>query len=914
MKKVLSLLLPLFVFYFSNAQQQHNLNRDITTMPEVKNYIPAVGVGGSNTVTNFGPASLDTSYFYFNTTGLGTQFGGVLFNSTSGDSLLANIPFGVFIGNSIMAGHAAHVGRLETSIFNWDYPDSAGQMEYYFDSLTHYRWFNQGIGGQTTTQIRARFMRDAIGLLAAVNDGKGNRTLPGKPSYIVMEGGVNDFSLGVSDSTVYANIEWMAEICQEYGIPCVMLNCVGDFGAANTVTGQTYIAAVSRFNKWLRDGALNKYGVIVADINGIWNNALRGKRNNHFPSSLVGADGIHFLPAGYRQAAINIFNQVKIPVLTQIVISQQIDPVAPIANYNRTTSLSIAPGIPTMGFASQTFTLANQPFDTIAINSYIGGDSTIFKVLASVNVVGTSSVTGFNHIECLFDNNPSNAVWYTQKVSFTGGKTGNINASTVSITADRYQIGVVPFRILNSDGTNSAIFTSNLAGNSSFIFNSFSALAALNGAIVSIYTTGTTPALSMNGSILATGTTNQLGSLQIGTTGLPTTSGFGIGIFDPTGAGQNALNINGSGGYINNSSGIVLQTYFASSSTSSNASPSGVRIANNWTNQTGNADTAFQLKINPSFNNSTGTGTGNYWGGVLYIPNIINAGTTTILGFANTVGTNIFNWTSGRTVVGGATADDGFTKLQVNGTLKVTDTLKTPNIAFKNIDTVNFKLEVVDLSGNHFKTSWPIFGGGSTPTLQQVITAGDSLTKSDTINYNAHNLTLQGGGSVFQQTANGSSRFGSSITSDVYGFGWAKSSGAFTKGTPIIIDTNNNLTLGTGAFSPIILSNAPHEFEYGVYENIGIYTTNATIATPNSYIDATTGALTETLPTVASSILNGTFGLTLHLKKVDASINTVTITAAGSDSIDGLSTLILATQNSGVTITAGAAGKWYIQK
>ncbi len=61
--------------------------------------------------------------------------------------------------------------------------------------------------------------------------------------------------------------------------------------------------------------------------------------------------------------------------------------------------------------------------------------------------------------------------------------------------------------------------------------------------------------------------------------------------------------------------------------------------------------------------------------------------------------------------------EDGFTKMQVTGTVKITDTLKLPNIARKLLDSTNFKPTVVDVSGNLFKTDWATFGSGGVTTV-----------------------------------------------------------------------------------------------------------------------------------------------------------------------------------------------------
>jgi hypothetical protein len=69
-------------------------------------------------------------------------------------------PTGVGIGNSIIAGHPWHLSGLEQLDINL--PDSFGQICYNLPLLTNFKWFDRGWGGQTTGQIRARFLRDAL--------------------------------------------------------------------------------------------------------------------------------------------------------------------------------------------------------------------------------------------------------------------------------------------------------------------------------------------------------------------------------------------------------------------------------------------------------------------------------------------------------------------------------------------------------------------------------------------------------------------------------------------------------------------------------------------------------------------------------------------------------------------------------
>lgn len=78
---------------------------------------------------------------------------------------------GVCIGNSIIAGHPWRYSGLEVA--DLSYPDTFGQISYHLTQLTGFQWYDRGWGGQTTVQIRNRFLRDAIGDTCDPGDGRG---------------------------------------------------------------------------------------------------------------------------------------------------------------------------------------------------------------------------------------------------------------------------------------------------------------------------------------------------------------------------------------------------------------------------------------------------------------------------------------------------------------------------------------------------------------------------------------------------------------------------------------------------------------------------------------------------------------------------------------------------------------------
>lgn len=227
---------------------------------------------------------------------------------------ILQINTGVCIGNSIIAGHPWRNSGLELDQLN--YPDSFGQITWHLTQLTHMPWFNAGIGGQTTGQIRNRFLRDAVGDTLDAYDGRPTVTLAAKPAFVVIEGGVNDIAYNVSLDSIEDNLAWMASICKLNKIHCIVLNCVGQ--GYNQFT-QSQTDAIGKLNDWLASGALDSVQVTVIDINSIWNSGTYGgvseygNDNVHFSTLVNGGDGIHFTQAGYDSVAHVIYRVARLP-------------------------------------------------------------------------------------------------------------------------------------------------------------------------------------------------------------------------------------------------------------------------------------------------------------------------------------------------------------------------------------------------------------------------------------------------------------------------------------------------------------------------------------------------------------------------------------------------------------------------
>lgn len=161
----------------------------------------------------------------------------------------------------------------------------------------------------------------------------------------------------------------------------------------------------------------------------------------------------------------------------------------------------------------------------------------------------------------------------------------------------------------------------------------------------------------------------------------------------------------------------------------------------------------------------------------------------------------------------------------------------------------------------------------------------------------------------------GSIRFQNSATTQEYGIttgsgfpmqiGWTHA-GAFNDGIGILIDTNNNVAVGKSAAvttSPLFAAGTSLWAGNGLLSEAGNFyhvravTTTGNILLTDYFItvDATGGNVTLTLP-AASTAFGNAVGIQYVIKRIDNSGNTITIQRAGSDTIDGGTSVTLTTQ------------------
>ncbi len=399
---------------------------DTFGLPEIKEYAVAVGISANESVTNYTPASIDAVRYKFSTSkfgfGTSTEYGGWLANGTANDSISITAPFGVVIGDSQAQGAPGRGGRLDPKgasvAYTATYPDSTGQLSYHLRQLTKMRWYNHGIGSQTSRQIRARFSRDVLGQNVNISDGRPNQTLPGKPYICVIIAGINDVFGSITPQEVIENLRWMAASCNENGIKCVVLNLPGDEAITYAIARNLEIV-----NKFLNEGGLDSYNAKVVDYNTWWKNPAWNSLDKQ--SSLI-VDDIHPSTIGYDSLATYIFRRANLPVLSKLIVSTELAPTG-FTGFSRPNSINLN---------GTTYAVTtSSDIDTLEITNVLK-DTVWVKINTSTNITGTS-YSGFSHLQWFLDNNPTNRQYYTKRRGYAA-PTGAAILNSLKITAESY--------------------------------------------------------------------------------------------------------------------------------------------------------------------------------------------------------------------------------------------------------------------------------------------------------------------------------------------------------------------------------------------------------------------------------------------------------------------------------------------
>jgi lysophospholipase L1-like esterase len=405
--------------------------------------IPALGFSANENVTNYTPSSVNNVFYKFNTVPAGTsstEYGGWLANGTSGDSISINAPYCVIIGDSQAEGHPNEHGRLHPNgvpIFTATYPDVYGTLSFKLRALTKMRWYNHGIGGQTSTQVWARWGRDVLAQNLNVGDGRGNQTLRlnSKPVAVVVIIGINDLYSGISTSTTISNLENMAKSARDNGIAVAFANLPGD-----TIITNNQLKGIDTLNTYFASGALQNLGAAVFDYNTWWKGTSVWNDNAHRGQWIT--DDIHPSRAGYDTLATYIFNTVKLPVLDSIIVYNQIGPGS-FTGFSRPTGITLD---------QRSYTIPNTSIGTFKLGYGLSSDSVFLKIVASTNVSGTS-FSGFSHILFKVANDTSGLS--TRRSTFQGFQGKSVVVSSITGTGTT---NYVPKFSASTTLTNSRIF------------------------------------------------------------------------------------------------------------------------------------------------------------------------------------------------------------------------------------------------------------------------------------------------------------------------------------------------------------------------------------------------------------------------------------------------------------------------
>jgi len=282
-----------------DAQTTRNL-----TVKSLKSY--CTGVAES--------ASLSADYNYTKLNGEG----GISTTAASNRSWLASLtgtnwvqvltPFGVMVGDSIAEGHPALHGRLHQSYVDPTFSDAVvnayGTPAYALSQRTGMHWYNAGIGGQTTTEILARFTRDALGQTVAVGDGRPDSTLPAKPVWVWVNAGINDVSALTSVVTTKANLLKMAVLALNAGVN-IGFNTIGPVDAHNV----TQRGMQDDINEFILT-VLPLYGCHTFDFHSWFADPADATKTN----TRFSADGVHPNKTGYNNYVARLLSDCNLPI------------------------------------------------------------------------------------------------------------------------------------------------------------------------------------------------------------------------------------------------------------------------------------------------------------------------------------------------------------------------------------------------------------------------------------------------------------------------------------------------------------------------------------------------------------------------------------------------------------------------
>lgn len=231
---------------------------------------------------------------------------------------------------------------------------------------------------------------------------------------------------------------------------------------------------------------------------------------------------------------------------------------------------------------------------------------------------------------------------------------------------------------------------------------------------------------------------------------------------------------------------------------------------------------------------------------------------------------------------------------------------------FVVVDTTSYKPAVFDASGNVYR-----MGGWPTGSIATTIYTGDgTIAGNRNVNVNNLNLTFSDVNTfrinhdVFAQSkADGTFPYSSVVVAPTQELrtGYTPTVGTFSKGAGITIDTNNNVSLGTGFITsshPLYTYGSAFAQGFtsarGNFYRVDNYTADQTLTIEQYWInvDASGGNVTITLPAASTAFGSGV-GIQYVIRRTDNSGNTLTVQrngTPGTDTINGATSFTLTTQ------------------
>lgn len=224
-------------------------------------------------------------------------------------------PYAVLVGDSIAEGEIQRKGRLNIQgKFVPDYPSSPGQLSYELALYSGVFHFNHGIGGQTSSEVRARWRRDVLAETFDPGDGRGPRTLPEhtQPRLIYLHVGINDVAAANTPlQTMQDNFSFFVRSAAGLHIPLVIDNIGAYLGMTDPMIEKT-----RTFNTWLANTLAPRYpNVAVVDYL-YWSSG--GTNNYRVLAPGKFADGVHPSPSGYTDFARYVHDTLKLPASSTV--------------------------------------------------------------------------------------------------------------------------------------------------------------------------------------------------------------------------------------------------------------------------------------------------------------------------------------------------------------------------------------------------------------------------------------------------------------------------------------------------------------------------------------------------------------------------------------------------------------------